>query len=371
MKRITVAAIQTTSENGAVERNLRNAASLVREAVRRGARLVVCPEFLAAGYEYRESIWSSGEPRGGATECWLAGLASEHDIYIGASYLEADGDQFYNTFALFGPGGELLGRVRKGSLPAFEGWYFAPSAEPKVIDTDLGRLGIGICNDNQTAEFFRHLVDQAPDLLLMPHSAPTPQLPLLAGQFRRQFSTIAEFYAREFGIPVVFANKVSTRTTWTPVPVLPLVRVPFCCEGFSSIHLAGGQLVEQKGRTESVVVGEVPLDPARKRTPDLQPTGYWAHHSILSTTLSSRGLRTPHCPSPSCLLNQPPPRRRSRIHRLITNPSSVLVHSHLRKAAPRPATWFLMALLTQRFLLSSPLIEPVSPSSDKATARIP
>ncbi|MCM6778723.1 carbon-nitrogen hydrolase family protein [Nocardia sp. CDC159] len=69
----------------------------------------------------------------------------EYDIYIGASYLEADDDQFYNTFALFGPGGELLGRVCKGSLPAFEGWYFAPSAEPKVIDTDVGRLGIGIC----------------------------------------------------------------------------------------------------------------------------------------------------------------------------------------------------------------------------------
>ncbi|MCM6778722.1 hypothetical protein NDR87_35125 [Nocardia sp. CDC159] len=59
----------------------------------------------------------------------------------------------------------------------------------------------------------------------MPHSASTPRLPLLAGQFHRQFSTIAEFYAREFGVPVVFANKVSARTFWTPVPVLPLVRV--------------------------------------------------------------------------------------------------------------------------------------------------
>ncbi|MBF6331443.1 carbon-nitrogen hydrolase family protein [Nocardia transvalensis] len=290
MKRLIVAAVQATSENGAVERNLRNAASLVRDAVRQGARLVVCPEFLAAGYQYRESIWDCGEPRGGATESWLAGLAADHDIYIGATYLEAAGDQFYNTFALFGPGGQLLGRVRKGSLPAFEGWYFAPSAEPKVIDTDLGRLGIGICNDNQTAEFFRHMVDQAPDLLLMPHSAPTPQFPVLAGQFRRQYSSIAGFYARELGIPVVFANKVSARTIWTPVPILPLARVPFRCEGFSSIHLAGGHLVEQKARTETVVVGEVTLDPAHKRTPGLRPTSYWAHRGILSPTLSGRAF---------------------------------------------------------------------------------
>ncbi|ATL68668.1 carbon-nitrogen hydrolase family protein [Nocardia terpenica] len=271
MKRITVAAVQTTSENGAVERNLRNAASLVREAVRRGARLVVCPEFLAAGYEYRESIWSSGEPRGGATERWLAGLASEHDIYIGASYLEADGHQFYNTFALFGPGGELLGRVRKGSLPAFEGWYFAPSAEPKVIDTDLGRLGIGICNDNQTAEFFRHMVDQAPDLLLMPHSAPTPQLPLLAGQFRRQFSTIAEFYAREFGIPVVFANKVSTRTTWTPVPYFLWYGCPSAAKASRRSIWPVDNSSSKKGAPNPSSSGRCPWTPPANAPPTSSP----------------------------------------------------------------------------------------------------
>ncbi|WP_029892415.1 carbon-nitrogen hydrolase family protein [Nocardia brasiliensis] len=286
MGQITVAAVQATSENGAVERNLRNAALLVREAARRGARVVLCPEFLAAGYIYRESIWESGEPQGGATESWLAGLAAEHAIYIGATYLEADQDQFYNTFALFGPGGELLGRVRKGSLPGFEGWYFTSSAEPKVIETDLGRIGVGICNDNQTAEFFRHMVDTAPDLILMPHSAPTPRIPLLAGQFRRQFGSIAGFYAKELGIPVVFANKVSARLDWTPVPVIPFVQIPFRCEGRSSIHLAGGRVVAEQGPVESVVVGDVSLDPSRKRTPDLRPTSYWANRPILSETLS-------------------------------------------------------------------------------------
>nr|WP_280405101.1 nitrilase-related carbon-nitrogen hydrolase [Nocardia brasiliensis] len=78
MGQITVAAVQATSENGAVERNLRNAALLVREAARRGARVVLCPEFLAAGYIYRESIWESGEPQGGATESWLANCSAEY-----------------------------------------------------------------------------------------------------------------------------------------------------------------------------------------------------------------------------------------------------------------------------------------------------
>ncbi|WP_194819095.1 carbon-nitrogen hydrolase family protein [Nocardia sp. XZ_19_385] len=288
MAGIKVAAIQATSENGAVARNLENAGRLVRLAVERGAELVVCPEFLAAGYTYDEIIWESAEPRGGATETWLAALASEHDIYVGAGYLEADGDQFYNTFTLFGPGGELMGRVRKGSLPFCEGWYFAPSSDPKVIETPLGRIGVGICNDNQTAEFYRHMIDESPDLLLMPHSAPTPRVPVVAGWFREMVNSVAEFYAREFGIPVVFSNKVATRTNWTPLSFVPLLRLPMRCEGFSSVHAAGGERLAYAEDRETAVVGTIEIDPTRKRRPTAQPDGYLVRTPDLLTAAGGR-----------------------------------------------------------------------------------
>ena len=121
MRTIKVAAIQVTSLNGSIERNLDNAEPFVERAARQGAELVLCPEFLAAGYIFEESIWQSGEPRGGPTERWLERLARAHRVTIGASFLEAEGDDFYNTFSLFGSDGAVLGRVRKQSLPVFEG----------------------------------------------------------------------------------------------------------------------------------------------------------------------------------------------------------------------------------------------------------
>src|SRR5436190_23048059 len=145
---LTLAAIQPQSRNFDIDGNLRRAEALVETAAQRGAQLVLCPELLAAGYIYDQHIWNSAEPRGGPTETWLARMARRHRLYIGASYLEADGDDFYNTFTLMNPDGSVAGRVRKQSLPGFEGWFFRSCSRPKVIETELGRVGVGICHDN-------------------------------------------------------------------------------------------------------------------------------------------------------------------------------------------------------------------------------
>src|SRR5207237_529905 len=134
----------------------------------RGAELVLCPEFLAPGYSYHPSLWTMAEPCGGPTELWLARMARQHRMYIGASYLEASGDDFFNTFSLMRPDGTVAGRVRKESLPGFEGWYFQGCSGLKVIETELGRIGIGICHDNCTSRFMRRVSQEQIDLLLMP-----------------------------------------------------------------------------------------------------------------------------------------------------------------------------------------------------------
>lgn len=276
MRTLKVAAVQATSTTGRAAENLRRAEALVAEAARRGAELVLCPEFLAAGYVFHERIWEGAEPEGGATETWLGRVARAFGVHVGATFLEADGDQFFNTFSLYGPSGRRLGRVRKGSLPFFEGWYFAKSDARKVIDTDLGRIGVGICNDNQTSWFFRHMAEEQPDVLLMPHSAPTPKLPIVASMFRKQLGATAAFYAAELGVPVVLANKASSRAAWTPIPLVPGARVPIVFEGYSSIHDGGGRPLAASVGHETVLVADVRLDPARKRTPRDLPSGYWA-----------------------------------------------------------------------------------------------
>jgi len=270
---VRVAAVQVASRDGEVEQNLAHAERFVAEAVERGAHLVLCPEFLAAGYIYDESIWRLGEPRDGATESWLRRLAKQHGIHIGASYLEADGDDFFNTFALAAPDGTIAGRVRKESLPAWEGWYFRSCSLPKVIETTLGRIAVGICQDNHTARFFRHVMTDEPDLLLMPHSAPC--VPLSDGIMRRGLAEIGPWYARAFGIPCVLVNKAATRSR-TPLPGIPLVRLRFAFPGMSTISDSDGRVLDQLPDREGVVVADVVLDPARKRRPEEPRSFYWS-----------------------------------------------------------------------------------------------
>lgn len=270
---LRVAAVQVASHDGAALENLARAETWVAEAARRGAELVLCPELLAAGYVYDESLWSSAEPRGGPTEQWLVRLAQMHRIYLGASYLEADGDDFYNTFTLATPSGEIVGRVRKESLPAFEGWFFRSSDRPKVIATDIGRVAIGICQDNHTARFFHRVLREDADLILMPHSAPCARTG--AELMRESLRAIAPFYARAFGIPVVLSNKARNPSE-TPVPGVPTLRLRFDFAGLSSVCDSEGRVVDRLGDAEGIAMGDVVLDPGKKRRPVPPADRYWS-----------------------------------------------------------------------------------------------
>jgi len=276
---LRVAAVQVESRNLDALGNLRRAELLVGVAAERGAELVLCPELLAAGYVYDRSIWSVAEPRGGATELWLARLARQHRLTIGASYLEASGDDFFNTFTLMQPDGAVAGRVRKESLPGFEGCFFRSCSGPKVIETQLGRVGVGICHDNNTARFMRRVSQERVDLLLMPHSAPSitmGPLRLVGDHARESLRGLAGFYAEALGVPTVMANKAAGEDSWSPVPWVPLVRFRFHYLGQSTIANADGTACDQLDEQEGVAVADVVLDSERKRQPLGLPTGYWS-----------------------------------------------------------------------------------------------
>lgn len=292
-KRLRVAGIQAKSANGDVEGNLERASRLVTRAAERRAELVLCPEFLATGYVYDTSIWDSAEATDGPTERWLQTMATRHRIHIGASYLEASGEDFYNTFTLARPDGTIAGRVRKESLPFFEGWYFKSCGDSKVIDTDIGRIAVGICQDNHTARFMEHVTRDGADLLLMPHSGPCVRDPLgLIDQSTRQMlREVAPLYAETFGIPAVMVNKAEDGDTPSPIPVLPFVRVSMRFPGLSTICDADGAVLDQLGDEEGIVVADVTLDPDKRKQPERLPTGYWSHPPRSFPFLSAAAFR--------------------------------------------------------------------------------
>lgn len=94
---LRIAAVQTPAAES-VRAGLERAAPLVRAAAADGADLVLLPELMAVRYVFTEEMWDSAEPSHGPTVEWLRDTALSLRIWLGTSFLEADGEDFYNTF---------------------------------------------------------------------------------------------------------------------------------------------------------------------------------------------------------------------------------------------------------------------------------
>jgi N-carbamoylputrescine amidase len=264
---LRIAVVQTESEDGAVARNLARAAALVERAASAGAVLVALPEFMPGGYSLGYDAWDAAEPQGGATERWLEELAKRLGIHVGTSYLEASGEDFYNTFALADPSGAIAGRVRKSVTADLEGRLFRAEAGPHVIATSLGRIGIGICQESYRCSLAAQLHEEDADLVLLPHSF--PDLSESGGLGSPPGRFVAQWYARQLGVPVAMINKVGP---WQlSLPDIPQMRGRF--PGLSAITDASGAVRSELGADADFAVSEVSLDPALHRAPQYACTG--------------------------------------------------------------------------------------------------
>lgn len=64
------------------------------------------------------------------------------------TFLEAEGEDFFNCFALSTPKGEIAGRVRKCPPASFEAYHYRAGDTSQVINTEIGRIGVGVCYEN-------------------------------------------------------------------------------------------------------------------------------------------------------------------------------------------------------------------------------
>mmetsp|Transcript_40628 Transcript_40628/g.116243 ORF Transcript_40628/g.116243 Transcript_40628/m.116243 type:complete len:314 (-) Transcript_40628:43-984(-) len=171
MGRVRVAAVQCSSRMGtkaAVDANVAKIEGLVRKAAAEGARFVVLPECAVTGYTSQAflHIWhvpgrrlmprfAGVNPQGIALPAdspvvlRLCALAGELGIYLTIPFVEAGAEgKYYNTVCLANPKGDLAVHYRKTHLWSFvdDSWCSCGS-EPGLLDTEFGRVGLGICYD--------------------------------------------------------------------------------------------------------------------------------------------------------------------------------------------------------------------------------
>ncbi|MBN1423094.1 carbon-nitrogen hydrolase family protein [Candidatus Fermentibacteria bacterium] len=168
---LRVGAIQIESQPGRIEANHARATAMVEEAARSGAELVVLPELFACGYVPNKVIWDYAEPLAGPTATWLRETSRRLGVYLGAGMTETDGADFFNAYLITAPDGEIAGHIRETMAEAY---CFKRSKGSHIVDTAIGRIGIGICADNHYTRFAGLIQAGSVDLMLMPHAWPTP-----------------------------------------------------------------------------------------------------------------------------------------------------------------------------------------------------
>lgn len=262
-KKIRVAAVQMNCEPGGVERNLAHAEAMVESTVEQGAELVLLPELMPSGYMATEAIWNSAETINGNSVTWLLGTAKRFGIYLGFSFLEAEGEDFYNSFVLASPAGKLLGRVRKSPPASIEAYFYKAGSDRHVIETELGRIGVSICYEILLYDHMCFLYRENVDLVLLPSAAGRPK-PFIPGDVKRLEKTLIKsrsIFAETLAVPVIMANRVGPLETELPGH-LPYLKSSF--PGLSSIVDSDGTVKAELGDEEGIIVADVFLRPNAK-----------------------------------------------------------------------------------------------------------
>ncbi|KAJ4882982.1 hypothetical protein Rs2_33075 [Raphanus sativus] len=207
------------SVTGDKKRNISHTKNAIEEAVSKGAKLLLLPEMWNTPYArgsfraFAEDIDAGGDAS--PSTAMLSDVSKRLGITIvGGSIPEKSGGRFYNTCCVFGSHGELLAKHRKihlfdidipGKITYMESRTFTAGETPTVVDTDVGRIGIGICYDIRFQELAMMYAARGAHLLCYPGAFNMTTGPLHWELLQRARATDNQLYvatcstARDYG----------------------------------------------------------------------------------------------------------------------------------------------------------------------------
>lgn len=157
--------------------NLVTVRGLVEQAVRRGATLVVLPEYSSWFAPEMGPDWvAASQHLDGPFVTGLGALAREFGIHIVAGIVEKteDAHRVSNTLVAVTPTGVIAATYRKlhlyDAFGAKESEWIRPGeiADPELFEWEGFSVGLQTCYDVRFPEVSRRLVDAGADVLLVP-----------------------------------------------------------------------------------------------------------------------------------------------------------------------------------------------------------
>jgi predicted amidohydrolase len=173
--KVKIAGVQMEPKILEKERNLSRCLEMIQVTAKEGARLIVFPECALTGYCFSslEEALPVAEPIPGPSTDKLIAACRELKVYVVIGLLEKDGDKCYNAAALLGLQG-LVGKHRKLHLPYLGIDRFVNHGDLPltVYETEVGRIGLGICYDVNFPEHSRVMALQGADIIVLPTNWP-------------------------------------------------------------------------------------------------------------------------------------------------------------------------------------------------------
>ncbi len=237
--------------------NIAKAEAMVRDAVAKGANLVLLQELFETPYFCSEQdakhLELAAPFEGNALIGHFAELAKELGVVLPVSFFERTERQFFNSMAMVDADGSVLGVYRKTHIPDGPGYqekfYFTPGDTGfRVWDTAVGRIGVGICWDQWFPETARAMSLMGADVLLYPTAIGSePQAPELRSLDHWQ--RVMQGHAAANMAVVAAANRVGVEKVGEELTFY----------GGSFIADETGAMVEVLGEDEGIVLARFNL----------------------------------------------------------------------------------------------------------------
>lgn len=218
MSTLTVAALQLSLGSADEAENIAAVSALVEEAAAQGAQLILPPELFSGPYfcrEEDEALFALARPTAEHPSVRaMQALAAKLKVAIPTSFFERDGPHYYNTIAMIGPDGGVLGTYRKSHIPDGPGYeekyYFRPGNDGfKVWDLFGHKIGVGICWDQWYPECARVMALMGAEVLLYPTAIGSEPYDTELDT-SRMWRRAMQGHAVSNCMPVIAANRIGT-----------------------------------------------------------------------------------------------------------------------------------------------------------------
>ncbi len=178
MSTIKIASIQIAVVENNKQATIDKAVKNIHQA--KDADIILLPEIWNIGFMSFDHYINEAESINGPTLSAIRKASIEIGSYIHTgSFIEKDGDKYFNSSYLISPQGKILANYRKIHLFGYQSRetnILTAGHKVIVVNTPIGKFGLCTCYDLRFPELFRQMVDQGTNIFLVSSAWPYPRL---------------------------------------------------------------------------------------------------------------------------------------------------------------------------------------------------